>query len=285
MVPPPELDPGKYEPDEQDGLPRELVGDWAKDKHTRLARYVGISSAARRKYLGPGKAGATYIDLFAGPGRVRIRDTKEIRDGSSLIAWNEAVRRKSQFSNLYVADARKEILGACCARLRSATAPVIPISGEAAATVDAVIRSLHPRGLHFAFLDPYDLESIPFEIIRKLAGVAKMDILMHVSVQDLQRNLRRYIQQKDSPLDAFAPGWRSSVDTDRSDDLVRGKILEHWRELLKSKGMQTTETHELVAGSKNQRLYWLAFAARHPLALGFWEKVRDIDRNRQGKLL
>jgi three-Cys-motif partner protein len=84
------LDPDKYEPDE-DGLPRELVGAWAKDKYLRLSKYVDISRSVRRGFIGAGKGGATYIELFSGPGRIRIRDTSEVTHGSPLVAWAEAM--------------------------------------------------------------------------------------------------------------------------------------------------------------------------------------------------
>ena len=49
--------------------------------------------------------------------------------------------------------------------------------------------------------------------------------------------------------------------------------------------MATTETAELVIGSRNQRLYLLAFAARHARALEFWEKIRGEAGNQQPLLL
>ena len=63
--------------DGDDGLPAEEVGVWAKEKHDYLCRYIDISRSTRAKYLGPGKAGATYIDLFCGPGRCKVRDSGE----------------------------------------------------------------------------------------------------------------------------------------------------------------------------------------------------------------
>jgi hypothetical protein len=38
-----------------------------------------------------------------------------------------------------------------------------------------------------------------------------MDILIHVSAQDINRNLRRYIKKPSSPLDLFAPAWPTAV--------------------------------------------------------------------------
>ena len=278
------LDREEYEPDE-DGLPRAIVGPWVRDKHIRLERYIGISRSVRKKFIGPKGAGATFIDLFAGPGRARIKGSAAVVDGSALAAWRESVRGNAAFSKIYIADANSKLLAACETRLKRAGAQVSCEVGDATETVSRIVRVLNPLGLHFAFLDPYNLGSLSFEVIKKLAGLRRMDILLHVSALDLQMNLRTYMEKERSPLDAFAPGWREEIDPNRSDELIRGKLLEHWRGLLKSEGMSTTETHELVVGTRNQRLYWLAFAARHNRALDFWDKIRNIEQHRQRKLI
>jgi three-Cys-motif partner protein len=274
------LDPDKYDEDE-DGLPRELVGPWASDKHDRLARYVDISRGVRARWIGKGKAGASFIDLFSGPARVRVKDTGEVMDGSPLVAWRESVRTNTTFTQIHIADADSRLVRAADARLRKQNAPVHSETGFAEATVDRIIPKLNKSGLHFAFLDPYNLSALPFDVIRKLAGLQRMDILIHVSVQDLNRNLLRYVSQAKSPLDSFAPHWRDHLDTNRSIGHIRGKLFEYWRSLLKTIGMSTAEAAELVVGGKKQPLYWLAFAARHELALQFWERIRHLDPKRQ----
>ena len=113
-----------------------------------------------------------------------------------------------------------------------------------------------------------------------------MDLLIHVSVQDLQRNLRSYISRKSSPLDTFVPGWRQEVDVERSDAEVRGRLFESWRDLLTGLGMNTAEAAERIDGPTGQPLYWLALVAPYSRALDFWEKIRDYrNRGRSGKLL
>ena len=72
-------------PDPEDGLPLACVGEWAEQKHARIRKYIDISRAVRRKFV-KGKGGATYIDLFCGPGRARVRETTRIVDGSALAA-------------------------------------------------------------------------------------------------------------------------------------------------------------------------------------------------------
>jgi three-Cys-motif partner protein len=270
------LDPKKYELDE-DGFPRELVGAWVREKHERLKKYIDISRAVRRKFIGRGKAGATYIDLFCGPGRVRVEGTGEIMAGSPLIAWTQSVAHKTQFSAVYVSDANVTLSQSAASRLNALSAPVSVDTGLAEEVVERIIPRLNPYGLHFAFLDPFSLGALPFSVIHRLAMLERMDILIHVSTQDLNRNLKRYVKRTDSPLERFAPGWRNAVgDLGRSDVQIRGKIFEHWRTMLKGIGMETAEAAELISGSKKQPLYWLAFAARHRTALEFWEKIRNI---------
>lgn len=278
------LDPTRYEPDE-DGLPRAIVGPWVREKHARLEKYIGISDAVRKKFIGPGNAGATFIDLFCGPGRARIREETEIVNGSPLVAWEESVKRKSAFTEIHIADAERPLLDAAETRLQRIGAPVQCEPGSAVDTVDRVIRKLNRYGLHLAFLDPFSLGDLPFEVVKKLAAIKHMDILIHVSGLDLQRNLDTYIAQKNLALDEFAPGWRAHVDVSRPQRVVRAGILEHWKKLLTAEGMSTAETFERVTGSKNQPLYWLAFAARHPRAMEFWKKIVAVTPSGQRSLL
>jgi three-Cys-motif partner protein len=68
---------------DDDGLPLDAVGPWAKEKHERLRKYIDITRATRRKWV-HGSGGATYIDLYCGAGRAIIRDTQEKIDSSRL---------------------------------------------------------------------------------------------------------------------------------------------------------------------------------------------------------
>ena len=82
-------------------------------------------------------------------------------------------------------------------------------------------------------------------------------------------------------MDLFAPGWRDTVDTKRPPHDVRRAIVAHWIGLVRSVGMKVFEHQfELVTGRQNQPLYWLAFAAKHPTASEFWEKIRNVSGQR-----
>jgi three-Cys-motif partner protein len=270
------LDPEKYEMDSEDGLVREIVGPWARDKHERLTRYIDISKNVRQKFLvGPAKE-ATFIDLYSGSGRARIRDSNDVIDGSCVAGWKAAVAGGKLFTKVIIADRDEEILSAAEMRLRAAGAPVQSHPGSAENIVDKIRASLSPHGLHFAFLDPYNLNDLPFSVLQTFAKCKRIDLLIHISLGDLQRNLTKYLAQTTSPLDRFAPGWRQKVTGIGDQGQMRGKIFEHWKALLLSLNLHTTEAIELVRGPENQRLYWLALVAHDEKALEFWKKISAI---------
>ena len=253
-----------------DGLPANEVRIWAKEKHDYLRRYVDICREVRKKYLGIGKGGAAYFDLFCATGRARIKDTEEWIEGSAVAAWNTSVTGGAPFSAIYVSDIDEESLDACVTRLRALGAPVIPIHARAVDAAQQMVSSVNRHGLHFAFIDPYNLGALDFNIIERLAKLKRMDMMIHLSIMDLQRNLRAYIKADESVLDAFAPGWRGAVDTTGSQRVVRQRVIQYWRDQVANLGVWASTEHRLIAGERNQPLYHLLLAAGHQLAHKFW---------------
>lgn len=265
---------------DDDGLPMVVVGAWAKEKHERLRRYIDISRAARRKFVeGPG--GASYIDLYCCSGRAIIRDSEERIDGSPLVAFKCARDCGVPFSQFYIADASEDLCGAAQRRiLRSGGAPHAEV-GSAEETVRRIVGRLNPHGLHFAFLDPFNLQDLPFSVIEALAPLKRIDMLIHVSAQDLQRNLRSYVKQADTRLERFAPGWRNAVDLEQGQQAIRAAILAYWDAKVAALGLRTARA-ELVSGpTKNQRLYWLIFVSRNEFPKGLWDKIRVLSGQRE----
>ena len=267
---------------DDDGLPLDVVGSWAKEKHERLRKYVDITRATRRKWV-HGSGGATYIDLFCGAGRAIIRGTQLKIDGSPLVAFKAARDGHVPFSEIHIADVSEESCRAAECRLARAGGLAKPEVGNADATVIRIARKLNPYGLHFAFLDPYNLEALPFSVIEALAKFKHIDVLIHVSVHDLQRNLDAYSLSKDGPLDHFAPGWRNSVSLKQSKSATRAAYVAYWAAKMEKLGFAPAR-YELIRGpTKNQRLYWLVMVSHHKLAQEFWDEIRNISG--QGELL
>jgi len=241
-----------------------------------LRKYIDAARSVRAKYLPPrGTGGAAYIELFSGPGRSFVEDEDDFIDGSPLVALKAARQSKTNFSDLHFNDLDAGNVNALRQRVEKLSRAANYYSEEAEKAVDKITYALNPAGLHFAFLDPYNLESLPFSIIQRLAALPKMDMLIHVSVFDLQRNLRRYLQDG-RVLDAFMPGWQNSVDVNTTDQVIRAGLLEHWRVLISKLGTDTAEGIELVSGPRGQRLYWLVFVSRHELGHKLWDDIRNV---------
>lgn len=254
-----------------DGLPVEEVGRWATEKHVSLCRYIDISKAVRAKWIGPGRGGATYIDLFCGPGRSRIRRTGEFVDGGCVAAWKESVRANTPFTQVFIADADDQRRAYAADRLRCLGAPVVEIKGEAVAAVRELVGRLSPKSLHFAFLDPYNLAAFDFSVIEQLSRFQYIDMLVHISKMDLQRNLGLNIRIQQSAFNKFAPGWREVVSLNQNHAAIRRAVFEYWRSKIRALGIYPSVDMELITGEQGQHLYWLTLAARHDLAHRFWK--------------
>lgn len=267
--------------DGDDGLPAEEVGEWAKEKHDYLCRYIDISRGTRAKYLGNGKAGATYIDLFCGPGRCRVRDTGEWIDGGVVAAWKKSRDGGAPFSQVYIGDLDTPRREAAASRLRQLGAPVVEIDGNAVQSAQQVVAKLNRYGLHFAFLDPFDLAALNFDIIVTLSQLTRIDMLVHISQMDLQRNAVSYATTEESPFDTFAPGWREKVAVAQAQQTLRQQVFQYWRDKVAALGVWPSTDMRLLTGRNNQPLYWLLMAAKHSLPHKFWATASNVEG--QGK--
>ena len=267
--------------DGDDGWKVEEVGIWAKDKLSSLCRYLDISRGVRSKWIGPTKGGATYIDLFCGTGRSKVRSTGEFIDGSCVAAWKES-QKATPFTQIYIADLDPERRGLAAERLRRAGAPVIEVQGDAITAACTIRSHLSLHGLHFCFVDPYSLGAFDFEILRTFAGLKYIDILVHVSKMDLQRNTKMNIRAQQDDFDSFAPGWRTAIDTSQNHSTVRRLVFDYWRDRVEELGISASAAMELITGEQGQHLYWLTLIAKNNLAHKFWKTA--VNKTGQGSL-
>jgi three-Cys-motif partner protein len=156
----PTLDNGNCTNPGPDGLPVQCVGIWATDKHHYLRQYIAATKGVRAKYLEPqGHGGAAFIDIFAGPGMVRVRDTGDIHPGSPLVALQH---REAPFSKLVFADQDAANVAALQARTASDTTRVKIIPGDSNANIDQIASDIPKYGLNIALVDPFGLSALKF---------------------------------------------------------------------------------------------------------------------------
>jgi three-Cys-motif partner protein len=252
-----------------DDLLVEQVGPWAKTKHKLLTDYIQASGGARSGYNR--RSGAAYIDVFSGPGRSVIRDTVEYIDGSAIAAFKQGNVSRAPFSSIEISDMRTDLLGAAHARLKRLEAPVVATPGPALVAIKQIVDHVHPHGLHFVFLDPHNLGALSFELFKIVSRLKHVDILVHVSIADLQRNVDLYTE---SQFDTFAPGWRNSIRyKDMNKAALRSAVLNYWYDQVAGLGLTKATHSELITGLGNQRLYWLSLFSRSPLAHKLWEAI------------
>ena len=234
--------------DRRDGLPVEKVGSWAKDKLLIVGAYIQISGATRRKYRENQPA---FIDVFCGPGRSLIRTNGEYIDGSPVTAFKQGSNSAERFATIEISDAEPELLAAATTRLQKLQAPVRATPGPAVKAIAKVVSSLNQYGLHFALLDPHNLGALSFSLIQQLAKLRHIDILVHVSVSDLQRNADLYSSDVQRQFDEFAPEWRKHVSLDANLQSVRASIIEYWSGLVERLGLARAKHTELIKGPGN----------------------------------
>ena len=94
-----------------------------------------------------------------------------------------------------ISDADSDLLVAAEKRLKALNAPVMTFAGPASVAMPKIIQSLDPAGLHLAFLDPHNLGTLSFDLFEQLAKLKRIDVILHVSLSDLQRNADRYTDE------------------------------------------------------------------------------------------
>jgi len=271
----------KVEPDPcptlavEEGSKGEGVGRWVPEKkHTLLAKLISGTHGARAKF--PQRV---LIDPFCGPGRIRVRGETITRDGGALVAWRQSVIDNVPFTSLLVGDLETDLSAACYARLTTLHAPAQKFDGTAEQTVKTMVSQVPRNALCLAYLDPYNLETLSFEIIRTLSELRHIDLLVHFSTMDLNRNVDLELDEKRARFDDAAPGWREPARS-LSKGQLPGTFFDYWQSLVKQLGFTFSKEMPLVRDEGNKPLYRLVFFSRHDFPKRIWDDVaRSPNRN------
>ena len=176
-----------------DGLPIRTVKPYSNLKYELLAHFDStFSTGMKRKW-----DSRVYLDLYAGPGKSRIKGSKRILLGSPLIALSVS----DPFDKYIFCEADRSNIEALKTRVQHGfpNAIVDFVEGDCAEKVDEIIRKIpSPRQgtvLTFCFADPTDL-SITFEMVKKLRGARYIDFMVLLaSEMDGRRNERNYVKR------------------------------------------------------------------------------------------
>ena len=162
---------------------------------------------------------------------MQIRGTETPVFGSPLAAWDAASSSGVRFNRYFVADLDGKLCAAARDRLLRRNASAIAVTGPAEDTVREILPQINQYGLHFALLDPYNLDDLPFSVIERLAGLKRIDLMINLCTGDLQRNLREtYLRDDNNTLRRFAPGWNPPASPGLSERQIREHFVHSsWR--------------------------------------------------------
>jgi len=260
--------------DGADGWRQEVVGSWSLEKHHLLRGYVQASRAARVKMGGT----PCLIDLYCGPGRIRVRDGGESA-GGAVVAYQASITEPKPvrpFDQVFIADLDAENVAACRARLTAVTEATVHCAvGPAEETVKEIACKLPRRGIHIAYLDPYALFALPISVLRALAAVPNVDLVVHFAAADMSRNLQR--PDLWDRFDAVAPGWRAVIPALSAKGELRRRFFGHWVSLLEQVGYHVAEKAFPVRNSRQREIYRLVLASKHPLGASIWNSLKDAN--------
>jgi three-Cys-motif partner protein len=260
-----------FDPDPGDGLPVQCVGAWERDKHDPLERYIAASSGPRGWFLKPRPGvsvpgGAAFVDLYAGPGRARVRSTGAVVDGSPLIALKHGA---APFTKVIACELDPGNAAALRARVAPFGERAVVIEGSCHDRIGAVVAEIPASGLNFALIDPYSLDQLDFETISRLAAVERMDMLIHFPTMDAKRN---WGQGSEARLTKAlgTEAWRDRVRKPR--DVTRA--IDVLRDRLQAFGYTGQDVRSVeVRNSTGGVLYHLVYASKHKKGDEIWQSI------------
>jgi three-Cys-motif partner protein len=281
---------------QDDGLPMRPAGSWARKKLDYLERYIDVFVTSMRAQ---DWRSLHYIDLFAGPGKCRDRQSGKIYRGSPLIALGADY----PFTRYFFADLERENISAlrqrCLAsplsdRVQYFTGDSNDLVDEIAKRISAIDREFIADrwpSLNLAFLDPAGMD-LHWETVKTLAKLKRMDLIIHYPQMGLTRYMPEAHDSADmNKVDLFFGGreWRKIYRRWRGRTGLHRQLIDHYKERLRGLGykevLRGDEPEPLMRNIERRApLYRLIFASKHPLGHDFWRKVTSRDVHGQRRL-
>lgn len=261
---------------EDDGFKVPEVGNWSTKKWSLMGAYCNIFTNGMRNKWDQ----LVYIDLFAGAGFARTKETNRIYFSSSLIALAVPVK----FDKYIFCEKDPELMSALKERV-SRLFPKQDVSfvlGDANDEIE-VIRNLMPaysKGntrLPFCFVDPFSLD-LQFKTIQTL-GQDLMDFLILMALHmDANRNLSNYLNDNNDKIAQFTGDdyWREEFMKydNKQKDFIKYLADKYDQNMMNLGYIKPANKHLVRIASRNLPLYYLAFYTKHNRGNDFYKKVK-----------
>jgi three-Cys-motif partner protein len=270
-----------YLKDVDDALPMRETGAWAREKLDYLSRYIAVFEKSMRdkwRYR-------NYIDLQAGPGKNRVKETSEVFLGSPLLALTTEYPFTGYYFVEYDSEMARALQSRCAASALSDRVHIT--TGDCNQVVDDIVAALKTterQSLNLAFLDPEGLE-LRWATVARLASINRMDLIINYPQGGLNRYMPIAIaQNEDTSVDLFfgTREWRTiylEYLQIRGVGLHR-QLIDLYKRNLATLGYEDVRRDDEVGDEplirnsrRNAPLYRLLFASKSALGEKFWRSI------------
>jgi len=273
-------------PVQDDGLIIPEVGAWADTKYKLLGGYCEIFTTGMKNLWD----NLVYIDLFAGAGYAKIKETNKLRMTSALIAMSVS----HKFDKYILCEKEEANILALQQRVKKHFPELFDkvefIKGDSNENVDRIIsvipkHSKEEKVLRFCFVDPFSL-NLKFRTIKQLSSVGKIDFLILLALyMDANRNLVYYIDDSSKKVEEFIDdhNWREPFRKGiiSSNDFIKYLAEKYDANMKKIDYKEPVRKHQVKIGGINVPLYYLAFYSKHERGNDFYQKVEKYLSNQQ----
>lgn len=277
---------------EDDGLPVRISGNWAQDKLHYVKAYIDTFEISMRNKWKK----RIYVDLFAGPGKCKDKDSGEFFLGSPLLA----LTTKYPFTDYFFVEMDGINIETLRKRVKSADISednihcLVGNANEKVSEIAREIKKCDNNSINLAFLDPEGFE-LDWKSVAELAKCRRMDLIINYSQGGLERAIKNCLaSDNETSLDKFFGNdeWRKIYLSNANKpcgfhrpliDFYISRLQE--LQYVEVKEKESSWTEPLMRNKNNVPLYRLLFASKHPLGEKFWKDITSKTRSGQSHLL
>lgn len=253
------------------------VGAWAEEKHRHVSLYATLFSKGMKSKWDK----RVYVELYAGAGYSRIRDTNRIILGSPI----RALCVGQPFDKYVFCEALSRNLEALKARVKhhAPLANVAYVGGDCDIRASDILAEI-PLGskdntvLTLCFADPFDI-GLKFSTIETLSSRFVDFVVLLAVYSDANRAYKRYVMEDAVKVDEFlgSTTWRDQWRLAEAQGMIFPKFLAiEFATRMETLGYLPTPIYKMKrvrSDEKNLPLYYIALFSRKQLAHDFWDET------------
>ncbi len=250
---------------------------WSLEKYKLVGGYCDIfTNGMKNKWKQ-----LIYIDLFAGAGYAKIKETGKTYLSSALIAMSIP----TTFTKYILCEADQTRYEALESRVKRdfSHLNIELIKGDSNEIIDDIFKAMpsFSKGntmLPFCFVDPYSL-NLHFHTIKILGGKQLMDFLILQALHmDGNRNLTKYLKEENERIANYLgnPNWREEYNKNCKNyksNFVKFLADQYIIKMKDLKYIPQKNMHQIRSYDKNLPLYYLTFFSKHQRGVDFYKSI------------